>query len=484
MKRLFILLFLSTALPWLTSAKQVEESIAGKVAGNFFASRIDKNQLNVLSAPVLVYTSFDLQTAQGSVTKAAPAFYVFNFTSPRGFVIVAGDDAVTPVLGYSSESMFTTDNLPPGLSWLLQSYADQIGDVVARQLTVNTAIEAEWTGMLSPAPIGSNADGGGVTVGPLLTLKWDQSPFYNDLCPFDVQANKRTPTGCVATSMAMVMKYHNHPLKGKGSRSFTHPKYGLLSADFGNTDYAWSSMPDSVGAANTAVATLMYHCGVSMDINYGPEETSGQTHANGDTSAPCTENSLKKYFRYDPSLKGVYSNDYSDADWIIALKKDLDGNLPIIYGGGNGNGKSHSYICDGYNADGRFHFNWGWGGSKNGWFLLSAVKSTGEKLIVGHDAILGVRKSTVGIYDEEGTGMLTVYPNPAKNEIFINGTDGSLVISEYILSTPDGRQLMRMASPQQHETHRIPVSNLPGGLYILTVVTKNGPLTRKVIIMN
>lgn len=488
MKKLIFFLFLTTAFSWISSAKQVEENTARTVAGNFFASRIGMNQLQALPIPVLTCTSTDLKTAQDAGSNKAHAFYIFNFTNPEGFVIVAADDACTPILGYSTEGSFAPEDMHPGLSWLLESYTQQISDAAARQLKVTPEIEAEWAELLSESLALSGSKKGTIVVGPLLTLRWAQSPKYNALCPKD-STNKLTVTGCVATAMAMVMKYHNYPVKGIGENTYTTQTLKIeCSANFGNTTYNWNLMPDDLSKiTNTdsisAVATLMYHCGVSIKINYGTEETSGQTHANGDPNSYCSENALKKFFGYNPSLQGVLSNDYSDEEWLAALKKDLDETLPVIYGGGTGNGASHSYICDGYNDENKFHFNWGWGGSANGWFTLSAIKSNGEKMIKDQDAIFRIRKFPEGINDPSTSGQLILYPNPAKDEIFIKDALGVLDIKECVVSTPDGRQRLRMLPVKQNETYRIPVSNLTNGLYMITVITGNGPVTSKIMII-
>lgn len=487
MKKLIIFLLLSTAFSWLASAKQVEENTARTVAGKFFVSHIGMNQIQPLPAPVLVFTSNDLKPDQDGGAKTAPDFYVFNFTHPAGFVIVSGNDACTPILGYSTEGSFATENMHPGLSWLLESYTRQISDVAGRQLKIAPEIAAEWAELLSDSPVLSGPQKATNVVGPLLTLKWAQSPKYNNMCPKSA-TDTLTVTGCVAASMAMVMKYHNYPDKGVGENSYTTETLKLpCSANFGNTTYRWDLMPDSlarIGAVDSisAVATLMYHCGVSININYGVKETSGGNFAWGDPNYPCTENALKKYFKYNPSLAGDSSNGHSDEEWKAKLRRDLVETLPVIYEGGNDNGKGHSYVCDGYDDQDRFHFNWGWGGSENGWFLLSAVKSKGEKVVKDQNAIFRIRKFPEGINDPITSGGLIVYPNPAKDEIFMKGASGELTVGKCVISTLDGRQFLTMLPVKQNENYRIPVSSLTNGLYMMTVITGNGPVTRKIMI--
>jgi hypothetical protein len=254
MKRLFILFFLSMALSLLTYAKQVEESTARTVAGNFFASRLGKNQLKVLPTPVLVCTSNDLKTEQDAGTKAAPAFYVFIFTNAPGFVIISGDDIAKPVLAYSMEGSFSTSGIAPGAASWMNWYELQIKDAIVNKLKATSEIQSAWNDLAVKGRLNPSNKSGRV-IEPLIKLRWDQSPYYNAKCPVTKNAKKDTAvTGCPATAMAMVMKYHNYPPKGTGTFRYTTDIYGTLSVDFGQTTYEWNKMPEYLDSTSTKAA--------------------------------------------------------------------------------------------------------------------------------------------------------------------------------------------------------------------------------------
>ncbi|MEI6456723.1 MAG: C10 family peptidase [bacterium] len=490
MKKLILFLFLSTAFSWLASAKQVEENIARTVAGNFFASRIDKNQLKALPAPVLVYTYGNLKTGQDAGSKAAPAFYVYNFTgTPGGFVIVSGNDACTPILGYSTESSFQTGNIPPALLWWLQGYHRQIRDAAEKDLKATPETEGEWTALLSDVPGSSVFQKSTSAVAPLVKVCWNQEKYYNDSCPvINTSTGKRGYVGCVATSMAMIMAYHKHPVQGKGENSYTTETLKLKCyANFEKTTYNWSLMPDSLNKYSSpnsvsAVATLMYHCGVSMNINYKLDVTSGQDFAQNDPNAPCTENALKKYFGYDPSLRQEDRKDYTtDADWINMLKTDLNASRPIIYTGrdttgGDTIGGGHSFICDGYDDYNLFHFNWGWGGSCNGNYNINNMNPPNQGTYnVGQAVLVGIKKSTLGVEDKNLSDKLVVYPNPTRGilEIKLDKGQGD-DLQKTVVTSMMGKKVYESSAKAENDHISLDLSASPQGSYIITFYFNSG----------
>ena len=470
MKRFFILFFISTGLSLLTFAKQVEENTARTVAGNFFASRIDRNKFTTLPVPSLVYTA---SQKQADKSNARPAFYIFNFSTPPGFVIVAADDAVSPILAYSRESSFNAKHIPANLSWWLEGYEMQITEVAAKDLKAAPAIKAEWEGLLTDALPASlkSADADDY----LVKLYWNQSSHYNDLCPVVDGKKERAATGCVATAMAMIMKYHNCPAHGTGTHSYLS-KYGILTADFGNTNYQWNSMPnsletDSTSAEISAVATLMYHCGVSFDIHYDSSETSGRAAArNHDPNDTCAENALKKYFGYDPMLRSVDRSDSTYEYWIKILKDEIDAKRPVFYSGSKYTKKDtsgHSFICDGYNSSNYFHFNWGWGMNQGNAFYKI---DTSLKFPDAMDAIIGIQKNPLGVDDKEMAGMLMVYPNPSAGIVYLRDPGAEGTNSEIAVSKLIGRTVFHEAGAILFSgTHSIDLSGLAPGIYIVTV---------------
>ncbi|MDR1878753.1 MAG: C10 family peptidase, partial [Bacteroidales bacterium] len=352
-----------------TFAEQVDADRAKLVGLTFLSHNLKIQKGNTPLELDLVYAS----TSDNGQQKKLPTtfFYVYN-AGTSGFVIVAGDDRVTPILGYSNEDSFDPDNLAPAARKWLDAYKMQIRTAIERNLSATGKIQQEWTyyskGMLPP----KHKDN--LFVLPLVQTKWNQGIPYNALCPGG------SYTGCIATAMAQVMKYWEHPTKGIGSRSYNHQKYGMLSANFGATTYLWDSMPNTgqVLSANNAVATLMYHCGVSVAMNYSTSASSAYTHA--------TMTAFKTYFAYNDSARYILRSSYTDSMWIDVLKTELDASRPILYSGFT-QSSGHAFVCDGYDANGKFHFNWGWGGSSDGYFIINALVS-GYNL--NHEAVIGI----------------------------------------------------------------------------------------------
>ena len=199
------------------------------------------------------------------------------------------------------------------------------------------------------------------------------------MCPADAAGPcGHAFTGCTITAMAQIMKYWNYPTKGTGSHSYSHPTYGNLSADFGSTTYQWSQMPNSVTSQNDAVATLMYHCGVSLETDYGPSAS----------GAFDPRDALVQYFNYSSNAMLVNRGGFTNSDWIRMLKTELDLRHPIWYTGSGFFG--HSFICDGYQDADYFHFNWGWSGTSDGYFYIGNLNPGGNTLNENQFALISI----------------------------------------------------------------------------------------------
>ena len=296
------------------------------------------------------------------------AYYVFN-NDAGGFVIIAGDDAVTPVLGYTSTGSFDAENLPDGLKDLLKSYERQIAALGDNYVANRTATRAAFTGEKL-----------------LKTAEWNQyAPF-----------NKYTPnnyvTGCVATAGAIVMKHHGYPAKGTGSHSYTW-NGKTLTANFEH-DYDWASMPAKYDGTNDAafdgVARLMADLGVAVEMQYA-KNGSGAYIGN-------MISALQKYFGYSKLTHLAYINDMEAEAWNAKLRGEIDANRPILYSASDASAGGHSFIIDGY-KDESFSVNWGWGGYCNGFYQIGALnpesagKPTGEKYNMGQTAVIGLQPS-------------------------------------------------------------------------------------------
>lgn len=274
-----------------------------------------------------------------------PALYVFS--SGRGFMVLPADDAAPALLGYTDTGTYDAAN--PTLQWWLDGYSRQIEHAAA----IN----------LEPRPIMRRSR---PAISPMLQTRWNQDGPYNDLTP-EIDG-KHAPTGCVATAMAQAMKFHAWPEKGTGTHSYTW-QGKTLSFDYGATSFRWDEMTDtydasSTDAERTAVATLMYAAGVSVDMNYTASESGAASRAMG--------SAFLDYFNYDRALQMPERDYYGLAEWEDMVYDELAAGRPVLYGG-TGSAGGHQFVCDGYTADGYFHFNWGWGGMSDGNFLLTAL---------------------------------------------------------------------------------------------------------------
>ena len=374
MKKLLLLtaIFLFAALPLM--AGRVSPETAQKAAQTFLNNNGAKS------------------TQLTDLSEAADFANLYIFNANPGFVVMAADDCVQPILGYSFENTFVANDMPDNVRGWLQGYNDEIQHAIESKMKATSETAKLWKDLME-----GNTKTGEATpiVGPLVQTTWNQNAPYNNLCP--KRGSTRTVTGCVATAMAQVMKYWNHPAVGTGSNSYSWNSQ-TLSADFGSTTYEWANMTNkynsnSTSAQKTAVATLMYHCGVSVNMNYN-------TSGNGGSSASTYNvmNALQTYFSYAPFMRYKSKDDYGDELWIDMLKKELNDGRPMQYRGSDAGGAGgHSFVCDGYDSDDNFHFNWGWGSYCDGYYSVNdmepgvgGIGAGNGVYTVGQSAIFGI----------------------------------------------------------------------------------------------
>ena len=270
------------------------------------------------------------------------SYYVFN-NDAGGFVIIAGDDAVAPVLGYTSTGAFDANNLPEGLKDLLKSYEQQIAALGKNYKANTTSTRAEFTGEKL-----------------LNTAKWNQGAPFNKYTP------NNYVTGCVATAGAIVMKHHGYPAKGVGSHSYTWNGQNL-TASFEH-DYDWANMPVRYTGDNDAafdgVARLMSDLGIAVNMQY----------ANGGSASALEDlvTALKKYFGYSKYARHLKIEDLGAEAWNGRLRAEIDANRPVLYAASDANVGGHSFVIDGY-KDESFSVNWGWGGYCDGFYRVGAL---------------------------------------------------------------------------------------------------------------
>lgn len=335
-----------------------------------------------------------LKLAYTTDTEAgSPAVYVFNRPANGGYMIASADDMAYPLLGYTDSGTFDAENMPPQLKWWLEEYARQIHyasrhDNVLGKENAKKAPRAERE-----------------AISPQIQTRWDQVAPFNNQCP--LYGTERTYTGCVATAMAQVMNYWKYPSVGQGSISYDCEALSKrLSLNFANRQFEWDHMLDSYNYGQysdeeaSAVAYLMKTAGYSVKMNYS-QSSSGALAMN-------IANAMKKYFNYDPNMLYTLRMYYSAAEWETMIYENLKNVGPILYGGSSMMGGGHSFICDGYDGDGYFHFNWGWSGMSDGYYLLDALnpESLGSGGGAGggynftQDAVFGIQPPT-GLPEEE-----------------------------------------------------------------------------------
>lgn len=367
----------------------------------------------------------------------------------HGFLLMATDDCVRPVLAYSYESSFDADCMPAHVAAWIDGYRREIAAAVAAGITPSPEVRAMWE---NPFPGKS-----GNSVAPLLTTRWSQRPYYNNLCPYDSNDSTNAVAGCVATAMAQIMKYWEWPVVGWNSHTYVHGLYGTLSADFGNTVYRWDRMPDTLSALCDslevdAVATVTYHAGVAVEMRYGTSASGAATVARGGFEYPSAENALKTYFRYNPMLHGIDKAAYSDAEWDALLRSELDAARPVLYSAYDINAGGHAFVLDGYDTLGMFHINWGWGGYYNAYYTVDSLSPGAGSM--GGDAVYTFNFNNAAIID--------IYPFATTVDTVVNvdivsanpdwgSVDGSGVYHPYdtvviIPQAAEGFRYQRMAS--------------------------------------
>jgi hypothetical protein len=324
-------------------------------------------------------------------------FYVFNI-SPKGFVIIAGDDNISPIIAYSTESNFNANANSVGVKDWMEHAAKHIYTALQHNVVASTGIASAWSAYAmgqKPASVRSTG------IAPLITTTWDQYPYYNQQCPYNRADSQQCLAGCVATAMAQIMKYWNYPAKGTGAYAYNdiqpafYNNYGVQSANFGATTYPWDSMPASVTGPNTAVATLMYQCGVAVAMNYGDLNQGGSgafvLQSMAQSWQHTAQYAYQNYFSYNANtIQGIKESNYSSDAWTSMLINELNAGRPIQYVGLDTIAGGHTWVVDGYDENNMFHINWGWSGLDDGYYSLSSLSVDGFNFSSQEAALIGI----------------------------------------------------------------------------------------------
>ncbi len=356
MKRnvLMVCAMLAACVAW---AGPIDLRKAEQTARQFISSR------GVPGASPLKAVSVNRTLSTATTTDDAP-YYIFNVGDDDGFVIVSGDDAAIPVLGYSTRGSFESENMPDNLrQWLL----------------LNERYVSQCKTRTGSVKVPSHA--GTPVQNPLLgNIKWGQDDPYNLKCPTYTAdgAAKHYYVGCVATAATQIMRYHSYPPQGNDSKTYTDAQGcgQTLSADFGSTTYEWSNIlndyrtTEGNTAQKDAVSTLAYHFGVAVDMEY-------KVGGSGAVS-PIVPHAFRHYFRYDDGTVMRKRNYYDTSEWLSIIKAEIDAKRPVYYAASSEDGLGgHAFVCDGYDSEDFVHINWGWYGNYNGYFSVNHLEPEG-----------------------------------------------------------------------------------------------------------
>lgn len=392
--RLFLFSILLLALPVLSFCQIISPEQAAKAARNFYYERVNLTKV----------VSFDDINIKGIRTSGDnhSLYYVCEM-QPSGFVVVSAFANVKPVLAFSFESNYLPDSeLPEGFDVWMDHYRQQIKYAIDNQVAPADNIASEWQRLLSDNFSENDNLKQQLSVEPLLVSKWNQDSPYNGWCPVDPAGpGGRCYAGCVATAMGQLQYYYRFPFQGQGSYSYVRPVYGTISADFGNTSYNWNGMLSGLATTNDPVAELLFHQGVSVDMEYGPSGSGMTNHK--------AAFSLKNYFRYGPETQ-YYFRDSVTLDWDSLLITNLDQRKPMYYAGWAGvqSTSGHAFVCDGYQPGNYYHFNWGWGGSQDGYFYTDNLTPGGNNFNFAQEVIPMFPDTIQNIYPIYCQGLTTM----------------------------------------------------------------------------
>lgn len=350
-KLLLLSLVLLCSLTAWTAQRSPEEALS--VAQTFFMQS-SVAVTRTAGDIQLVAVSNDLLESASTRGVRGTAFYIYNYAQ-SAYVIVSGDDRMKPVLGYSDNGGFVTENLPVNILGWLELYNSVYAELVNGGKAVTESKQLTTTNFPP-------------SVSPLLgSICWDQDAPYYNACP--LYRGERCVTGCVATAMSMILKYYEYPVKGKGTHSYKTPNGIECSFDYGNTTFDWNNMLPQYSGTYTAeqadaVAQLMLACGVAVDMQYSPSSSGAYSYQVGQA--------LIDYFGYDGNLGLVYRQYFASAEWMNLIKSEINEKRPIYYFGSSDDG-GHAFVFDGYNEEDMVHVNWGWSGMNNGYFEVASL---------------------------------------------------------------------------------------------------------------
>ena len=328
------------------------------------------------------------------------AYHVFNVGQHNGFVIVSGSDQTQPILGYADEGEMDPQNVPHALQlWLndLQNAVKSVDKGIPQKRTLLPGRKLAKRQTKHAVPV-------------LMASRWNQGDPYNLQTPSYIEnvqnedgtttqvTHAHSATGCVATAMAQVMYYWKWPK----TACKTIPQYSSnwnqqrTLGPLAPVTFKWDDMTDTYGSgssqkAKDAVAELMKYVGYSIQMGYGP--SSGAASVNCGTA-------LRNYYGYASTTQFVIHDNYTYPEWEDLIYGELALGRPVLMAGDNYERTGgHQWVCDGYDGNGLFHMNWGWGGMSDGFFVLTVMKPDAQGIggstasdgySMGHNIYIGL----------------------------------------------------------------------------------------------
>lgn len=454
MKKTFLFI-MAVALGFGTAiAGPVDVNTAKDLGQKFVQSKFEQTR----SADLNLYYTVNSDQGEACV-------YVFNVGS-TGFVLVSATDNVRPILGYSQNGNFDATNPLNGAMYMLETYKNSITYAMKNNIAATPEIAAEWESLRTYGRLNDNR---GSKVGPLVQTKWNQNAPYNLYAPATQGGHSgsggRCYAGCVATAMGQLMKFWNHPIQGEGSHGYncigyspTYYNYGYQFANFGETTYQWDLMPNSLNGASQeqieAVATLLYHCGVSVDMTFDWDGSGSYSQ--------LVPPAMSQYFDYDYCVQKQRQS-YTLANWINLLKAEFDLGRPVYYSGQSSEG-GHAFVADGYDENDFIHFNFGWSGSDDDYYAVDAIDyATGAAAIFNY-----VPSSVYTSTALAPTNVTAVKTSNTAQEATISWTNPTKTVNnqnitaiDRVVVTRDGREIYSVDNPTPGESMNFVDATVP-----------------------
>jgi len=417
MKKIYFLLLLAGILSHnVLLANHVNESEALQIATKFVNNNLTSNYRSANQKQL--YTAYVSKSEKSSLrstslTDSTTNYYVFNVSDNSGYVIVAGNKLSKPIIGYTLNGSFNKDSIPLALSDWLKSYEEELAFQISLDSTPTTETIGCWERISNNIQLRSVS----TVIAPLLTTQWSQGDPFNFFCPKYDGTNK-SEVGCAATAMAQIMKFYNYPtISTSSSEAYTTSQYNLSIAAYIHPTFKWQNMLNnyygtSTLQQDTAVAQLLYACATSVQSDFG-----------SNTSASFVDCALAfmNKFGYDKSLKRCLRDYYTDSQWKELIKQELINNRPVLYSGESTTVGAHGFVCDGIDANGLFHFNWGWAGSCDGYYDMSALNpdlSVSNGFTKYNEIYTNLMPNQNGVAEDPAKGIrLGKCPGASKNTV-------------------------------------------------------------------